>query len=145
MAILSNLKPNKGARHSDRRRGRGDGSGLGGTAGKGHKGQKARTGGRVRRGFEGGQMPLHRRMPKVGFNNIFRVEFDIVNLAQLENLSGEVTVESLKKSGFVSGNRPVKVLGGGKLTKKLNVTVNGFTNSAKAKIEANGGKAEVIK
>lgn len=144
MAVLSSLRPRKGATHARKRSGRGDGSGLGGTAGKGHKGQRARTGGRVRRGFEGGQTPLMRRLPKFGFS---RAQFDIpvaiVNLDQLEKLSGEITPETLRASGLVREER-VKLLGRGKLTKALTVRVHQVSSTAKAAVEAAGGRVEVI-
>lgn len=144
MSLLSQLRPAKGAeKKATKRRGRGDASGQGGTAGKGHKGQLARAGGRVRRGFEGGQMPLHRRLPKFGFNNPFRVEYSVVNLQDLENLSGDVTPESLIKNNLVA-KAPVKILGKGKLTKKLNVRAHKFSETAKNAIESAGGKIEVI-
>ena len=145
---LSNLTPAAGSVHSDNfRRGRGHGSGNGKTAGKGHKGQKARSGGRVRPGFEGGQMPLYRRIPKRGFNNINTKEFETINVCALEvfDNGAEVTMQSLlEKKVIKSVKDGVKILGNGELTKKLSVKVNAFSESAKAKIEANGGTAEVI-
>jgi large subunit ribosomal protein L15 len=125
--------------------GRGRGSGLGQTAGKGHKGQLARSGGKVRRGFEGGQTPLVRRMPKYGFSNVdFQTKYSVVNLSQLEKLTGTVTPESLKEAGLVH-HFPVKILGNGKLSKNLTVKAHKFSNKAKSSIEAAGGKTEVIK
>lgn len=145
MSLLSQLAPKAGAKHYQKRLGRGRGSGLGQTAGKGHKGQLARTGGKVRRGFEGGQTPLVRRLPKYGFSNVdFANRYEIVNLAQLEKLSGTVTPETLKEAGIVH-SFPVKILGNGKLTKALTVKAQKFSNTAKASIEAAGGKIEVIK
>lgn len=145
MSLLSTLAPSPGAKHYPKRVGRGRGSGLGQTAGKGHKGQLARTGGRVRRGFEGGQSPLSRRLPKFGFNNVkFETKYSVVNLSDLEKLSGSVTPESLKELGLVS-KFPVKILGFGKLTKSLTVKAHKFSDTAKASIEAAGGKTEVIK
>ena len=145
---LSNLKPAEGSKQSDNfRRGRGHGSGNGKTAGKGHKGQKARSGGSVRPGFEGGQMPLYRRIPKRGFNNINTKEFETINVCALEvfDNGAEVTIQSLlEKKVIKSVKDGVKILGNGELTKKLSVKVNAFSESAKAKIEANGGTAEVI-
>ncbi|MBR4586889.1 MAG: 50S ribosomal protein L15 [Lachnospiraceae bacterium] len=145
---LSNLTPAAGSVHSDNfRRGRGHGSGNGKTAGKGHKGQKARSGGSVRPGFEGGQMPLYRRIPKRGFNNINTKEFETINVCALEvfDNGAEVTIQSLlEKKVIKSVKDGVKILGNGELTKKLSVKVNAFSESAKAKIEANGGTAEVI-
>lgn len=144
MSLLATLAPKAGSKHYQKRVGRGRGSGLGQTAGKGHKGQLARTGGKVRRGFEGGQTPLYRRMPKFGFNNTdFATVYDIVNLSQLEKLAGTVTPESLKKSGVVHGEL-VKILGQGKLTKALTVRAHKFSETAKKAIEAAGGKTEVI-
>jgi large subunit ribosomal protein L15 len=145
---LSNLTPAEGSVHSDNfRRGRGHGSGNGKTAGKGHKGQKARSGGSIRPGFEGGQMPLYRRIPKRGFNNINTKEIEAINVSALEvfNDGDEVTVKALLENGIIKNPKDgVKVLGNGELTKKLNVKVNAFSASAKAKIEALGGSAEVI-
>jgi large subunit ribosomal protein L15 len=144
MSQLSKLSPAEGSTHYQKRLGRGRGSGLGQTSGKGHKGQLARSGGRVRRGFEGGQTPLHRRLPKFGFNNVdFATRYEIVNLSQLEKLSGTVTPETLKLSGLVHGT-PVKILGHGKLSKALTVKAHKFSEKAKTAIEAAGGKVEVI-
>lgn len=145
MSLLATLAPKEGSRHYPKRLGRGRGSGLGQTAGKGHKGQLARSGGVSRRGFEGGQSPLIRRMPKFGFSNKkFETKFSVVNLAKLESLTGTVTPESLKEAGIVH-KFPVKILGQGKLTKALTVKAHKFSNKAKASIEAAGGKTEVIK
>ena len=145
---LSNLKPADGSKHSDNfRRGRGHGSGNGKTAGKGHKGQKARSGGGTRPGFEGGQMPLYRRIPKRGFTNINSKDIVGINVSALERFDdgAEVTVETLVESGVVSNPRDgVKILGNGELTKKLTVKVHAFSESAKAKIEEAGGTVEVI-
>ena len=145
---LSNLKPADGSKHSDNfRRGRGHGSGNGKTAGKGHKGQKARSGGGTRPGIEGGQMPLYRRIPKRGFTNINSKDIVGINVSALERFDdgAEVTVETLVESGVVSNPRDgVKILGNGELTKKLTVKVNAFSASAKEKIEAAGGSCEVI-
>ena len=144
---LSNLQPAEGSKHSDNfRRGRGHGAGNGKTAGKGHKGQKARSGA-PRIGFEGGQMPLYRRIPKRGFKNRNTKEIVAINVSALEKFDNgsTVTVESLVESGIVSNPRDgVKILGNGELTKKLTVQVNAFSASAKEKIEALGGTAEVI-
>ena len=144
---LSNLRPAEGAKQSDNfRRGRGHGSGNGKTAGKGHKGQKARSGA-PRPGFEGGQMPLYRRIPKRGFTNRNTKEIVAINLSALEVFENDavVSVETLIEAGIVKNPRDgVKVLGNGELTKKLTVQANAFSASAVAKIEANGGKAEVI-
>lgn len=145
---LHELSPAAGATKARKRIGRGAGSGQGKTAGKGHKGQKARAGRGMRAGFEGGQMPLQRRIPKRGFNNIFRKEFAIVNVAALDKAfeAGEtVTIDALVEKGLVKKVLDgVKVLGHGELSKALTVQVNAFSDSAKAKIEAAGGKAEVI-
>ena len=144
---LSNLRPAEGSKHSDNfRRGRGHGSGNGKTAGKGHKGQKARSGA-PRPGFEGGQMPLYRRIPKRGFKNRNSKEIVGINLEVLEVFENDatVTVETLIEAGIVKNPRDgVKILGRGELTKKLNVQANAFSASAKEKIEALGGTAEVI-
>ena len=144
---LSNLKPAEGSKHSDNfRRGRGHGSGNGKTAGKGHKGQKARSGA-PRPGFEGGQMPLYRRIPKRGFTNRntkYVVALNVSDLERFEN-GTTVTVDVLREAGLVKNSFDgVKILGNGELTKKLDVQVNAFSASAKEKIEALGGKAEVI-
>ena len=144
---LSNLRPAEGSKHSDNfRRGRGHGSGNGKTAGKGHKGQKARSVA-PRPGFEGGQMPLYRRLPKRGFKNRNTKEIVGINLGALEKFEdgSTVSVQTLIESGVVKNPRDgVKILGNGELTKKLNVQANAFSASAKEKIEALGGTAEVI-
>ena len=144
---LSNLQPAEGSKHSDNfRRGRGHGSGNGKTAGKGHKGQKARSGD-PRPGFEGGQMPLYRRIPKRGFKCRNSKNIVGINLSYLDRFEdgATVTVETLIENGIVKNPRDgVKILGGGELTKKLTVQVNAYSESAKEKIEALGGKAEVI-
>lgn len=147
MSLLSTLAPAEGSRHYRKRIGRGRGSGMGQTSAKGHKGQIQRSGGRVRRGFEGGQTPLSRRLPKYGFNNHdFRTEYDIVNLAQLEKMSGTVGPEELKKMGLIRSvdNSLVKILGFGELKKTLTVKAHKFSAKAKEQIEKAGGKAEVI-
>ena len=144
---LSNLRPADGSKHSDNfRRGRGHGSGNGKTAGKGHKGQKARSGA-TRPGFEGGQMPLYRRIPKRGFKCINSKEIVGINVDALERFDNDtvVSVETLIEVGIVKNPRDgVKILGNGELTKKLTVQANAFSAGAKEKIEALGGKAEVI-
>ena len=144
---LSNLRPADGSKQSDNfRRGRGHGSGNGKTAGKGHKGQKARSGG-TRPGFEGGQMPLYRRIPKRGFTNRNSKDIEAVNVSALERFDNdtEVTIATLIEAGVIKDAKDgVKILGNGELTKKLTVKVNAFSEGAKAKIEALGGKAEVI-
>ena len=144
---LSNLRPADGSKQSDNfRRGRGHGSGNGKTAGKGHKGQKARSGA-TRPGFEGGQMPLYRRIPKRGFTNRNSKEIIGINVSALEVFENDtvVTIETLKEAGIVKNAKDgVKILGTGELTKKLTVQANAFSAGAVAKIEAVGGKAEVI-
>ena len=144
---LQDLKPAVGSTTAPKRLGRGVGSGLGKTSGKGHKGAKARSGGGKGPGFEGGQMPFVRRVPKRGFTNIFRKEFATVNVESLNIFEDgtEVTVESLMNAGLVRKLLDgVKIMGSGELTRKLTVKANKFTGSAKEKIEALGGKAEVI-
>ncbi len=144
---LSNLRPAEGSKQSDNfRRGRGHGSGNGKTAGKGHKGQKARSGS-PRPGFEGGQMPLYRRIPKRGFTNRNTKEIVGINVSALERFESgaEVTIETLIEAGIVKNPRDgVKILGYGEITKKLNVKANAFSEGAKQKIEALGGTCEVI-
>ncbi|HXG51049.1 MAG TPA: 50S ribosomal protein L15 [candidate division Zixibacteria bacterium] len=145
---LSDLKPAAGSKKKRKRVGRGDGSGHGKTSGRGHKGQGARSGGNVAPGFEGGQMPLQRRLPKRGFHNPFRVETAVVNLKQLEEVfpaGAEVTPEALAEAGLVRGRgKRVKILGDGSLTKALTVKAHGFSASAREKIEGCGGKIELI-
>ena len=141
---LHNLKTNPGSKHRIKRLGKGESSGLGKTAGKGHKGQKARSGGGVRVGFEGGQMPLNRRLPKRGFNNVrFADKVVVVNTAHLQKFFEEgdtVNEESLRAKGFVKGAfDQIKVLGNGDLAKKLTVSVDALSASAKEKIEKAGG------
>ena len=145
---LSNLKPNKGSRHARKRVGRGQGSGHGKMSSRGEKGQKSRSGYSRMLGFEGGQMPLHRRVPKRGFTNIFKVEYSVVNVADLEKVfdaGATVDVEALRAAGLIRGRRRVKILGNGELKKKLTVHVNKFSESAKSKIEAAGGTCQEIK
>ena len=145
---LHELSPVEGSKKRSKRIGRGHGSGWGKTAGKGHKGQKARSGGSIRPGFEGGQMPLQRRVPTRGFNNIFAKNVVAINLSVLNrkfNDGDTVDVEALKAAGVVkNGFDAVKILGNGKIEKKLTVKLSAFSESAKAAIEAAGGKAEVI-
>jgi large subunit ribosomal protein L15 len=145
---LSNLKPPRGAKHAKKRIGRGQGSGQGKTAGRGHKGAQSRSGYKFKRGFEGGQMPLHRRVPKRGFHNPFRVEYDVVNLDTLAakfDAGATVTPELLREHGLVPGGaRPVKVLARGDVGKKLTVRAHKFSGKAAEKIAAAGGAAEVI-
>ncbi|MEO6194874.1 MAG: 50S ribosomal protein L15 [Thermoanaerobaculia bacterium] len=141
---LHDLSPAKGSKHSKKRVGRGPGSGLGKTAGRGEKGQKSRTGYSSRPGFEGGQMPLVRRVPKRGFTNIWRSEYAVVNLSQLAELEGDITPESLRELGLVRAGRKVKVLGDGEIAKPLRVVANKFSKSAREKIEAAGGRCEEL-
>jgi len=142
---LEELKPSKGARKKSKRVGRGPGSGSGKTAGKGHKGQKARSGGVKGPGFEGGQMPLQRRLPKRGFTNIFRKEYAVVNLGDLSELSGTITPETLMEQGIVRHAKSgIKILGVGELKSALTIRAHKFSKSAIDKIQAAGGKAEVI-
>jgi large subunit ribosomal protein L15 len=143
---VQDLRPAPGATRSRKRVGRGPGSGHGKTAGRGNKGQKSRSGYRHQRGFEGGQMPLHRRVPKRGFTNIFRTEYDVVNLSALDRFdAGEsVTPEKLAERRLAHGRRPVKILGDGELKKALTVSAHKFSASAKSRIEAAGGTCEVL-
>lgn len=144
---LSNLKPAPGSKKKRKRVGRGDGSGHGKTSCRGHKGQGARSGGNTPPGFEGGQMPLQRRVPKRGFRNPFRKSASIINLGQLEVFASgsEVTPEILLERGLVRGkDERIKILGDGSLSKPLTVKAHGFSSKAKEKIEALGGKAELI-
>ncbi len=144
---LNNLKPKKGARHARKRVGRGPGSGNGKTAGRGEKGQKSRSGFSRALGFEGGQMPLHRRLPKRGFTNIFKTEYAVVNVSDLERFDNGATVDEgvLRKAGLVKGrNEGIKVLGDGTLTKKLTVHATKFSASARKQIEAAGGTCQEI-
>lgn len=144
---LHELSPAIGSKKVAKRIGRGHGSGQGKTAGKGHKGQKARSGGGVRPGFEGGQMPLHRRIPKRGFNNIFAQKIVAVNIAALNAFEdgAQVDAQALINAGIIKKEYDgIKILSNGKLTKKLNVKASAFSESARQKIEEVGGKAEVI-
>jgi large subunit ribosomal protein L15 len=145
---LNNLRPPKGATHAKKRIGRGQGSGNGKTAGRGHKGAKSRSGFKFKRGFEGGQMPLHRRVPKRGFHNPFRVEYDVVNLdtlGQKFEAGAVVTPGSLREAGLLpGGNRPVKVLARGEVGKQLTIHAHKFSGKAAEKIAAAGGATQVI-
>ena len=144
---IHDLSPVKGSTHVDKRKGRGHGTGNGKTAGRGHKGQKARSGGGVRIGFEGGQMPLARRIPKRGFHNIFAKPLESVNVSALNQFEdgAEVDAQALLNARILSKCvYGVKILGNGEITQKLTVKANAFSESAKAKIEAAGGKAEVV-
>ncbi|HET7434982.1 MAG TPA: 50S ribosomal protein L15 [Thermoanaerobaculia bacterium] len=143
---LSNLKPKKGARHAKKRVGRGPGSGHGKTASRGEKGQKSRSGYSSKRGFEGGQMPLHRRIPKRGFTNIFKKENAVVNVSDLERFDNGATVDeaALRQAGLVKGrfDGGVKILGDGELSKKLTVVAEKFSESARKAIEGAGGTCQ---
>jgi len=143
---LHTLKPAVGSRKNRKRIGRGSGSGTGKTSGRGHKGQRSRSGSTKRPGFEGGQMPLHRRLPKFGFTNIFKKEVQIVNVADLGRCdSAEITADSLKEAGLIKNTRtPVKMLGDGSVDKAFTVKLPAFSKSAVKKIEDAGGKVEVI-
>lgn len=145
---LNNLKPAEGSKFNRKRVGRGPGSGNGKTAGRGYKGAQSRSGWKYKRGFEGGQMPLHRRVPKRGFTNIFRTEYDVVNLDQLDKLfdkGATVTVDALRDAGIVSSRTAlVKVLGRGEVTKALTVQAHKFSGKAAEKLAAAGGKAEAL-
>ncbi len=145
MLTLSNLSPQKGANKNRKRLGRGVGTGHGKTAGRGHKGFKSRSGSGIKPGFEGGQMPLQRRLPKRGFTNIFRKEYVIVSLSQLDSFDGseEINTASLVKAGFAKKGALVKVLANGEVTKAVNVMVDKISDSAKNKIEAAGGKVTI--
>lgn len=141
---LNNLKPAKGSTHHDKRIGRGAGSGHGGYSTRGNKGAQSRSGYTRKLGFEGGQMPLQRRLPKFGFTNLKRVEFKPINLSTLEELASkngvaEINIDTLIAAGFISGNDKVKILGNGTLTKALTVTAHAFSKSAEAAIAAAGG------
>jgi large subunit ribosomal protein L15 len=142
---LSNLRPPKGATANKKRVGRGMGSGMGKTSARGHKGQRSRSGSRMMRGFEGGQMPLHRRLPKRGFTNIFRVEYVVLNLDRLAELGeSKVTLEMLVQKRLIGKNDMVKVLGDGELKSALTVQAHKFSKSAQEKIAKSGGEAQTI-
>ncbi len=142
---LSNVHAPKKASANRKRVGRGMGSGMGKTSTRGHKGQRSRSGSRMMRGFEGGQMPLHRRLPKRGFTNIFRTEYTIVSLEKLAGL-GEATItpDVLRKAGVVKGKAPIKILGDGEVSTALTVHAHKFSKSAQQKITKAGGKVEVL-
>jgi large subunit ribosomal protein L15 len=145
MAELHDLSPSSGSRRPRKRVGRGPGSGRGKTSTRGEKGQKARSGGSVHPMFEGGQMPLHRRIPKRGFKNINRVEYQVVNVRDLERFDGTVSPEALKDAGLIgSATKPVKILGVGEVAKSLSVSAHAFSGSAQTKIEGAGGSVVVI-
>lgn len=145
---LSNLKAASGSTHSEKRIGRGQGSGHGGTSTRGHKGAKSRSGYSQKRGFEGGQMPLHRRLPKFGFTNIHKIEYKAINLSAIEQLAAKgittITKAELHEAGLISRNDVVKILGDGVLTSKVEITVNKFSKTAIAAIQAAGGSATTI-
>lgn len=141
---LSNLKPASGSTKSRKRIGRGQGSGYGGTSTRGHKGAKSRSGYHRKIGFEGGQMPLYRLIPKFGFKNINRVEYDVINLDDLERLSNNLGTDDLTIDILRSSKKPVKVLGRGEVNKALNISVNAISQSAKASIESKGGVVTII-
>ena len=145
---LNELSPAKGARKNRKRVGRGTGSGLGKTAGRGHKGQKSRSGGNIPAWFEGGQLPLTRRLPIKGFTNPTRREYEVVNLSDLERsgLEGTVTIAVLRAAGIATrSKKPVKILGMGEVTKALDLKVNAVSAKAREKIEAAGGSIELVK
>ncbi len=145
---LNELKPAEGARRKKRRIGRGPGSGSGKTSGRGHKGQKSRSGGSIPAWFEGGQMPLARRLPMKGFTSMSRKTFEVINVCDLERsgLEGEVTVDVLRASGVVRGTRgKVKVLANGEITRAITLKVNAVSAKAREKVEAAGGTIELIK
>ena len=146
MLTLGNLSPKAGSTRQIKRLGRGPGSGHGKTAGRGHKGFKSRSGSGVKPGFEGGQMPLQRRLPKKGFNNIFRKEFELVSLTQLDTFDKDtvVTIEALVEAGIVKKNTLVKILANGEITKAITVQVNKASATAQAKIEAAGGTLTIV-
>ena len=142
---LSTLRAPKSANSNKKRVGRGMGSGIGKTSGRGHKGQRSRSGSRIMRGFEGGQMPLHRRVPKRGFTNIFKTEYTVLNLDRIASLGEKnVTQELLVKAGFAGKNDLIKVLGNGELKGAVTIHAHKFSKSAEEKIAKAGGKAEVI-
>ena len=148
MIGLNSLRPSAGSTQSKKRRGMGMGSGLGKTAGRGYKGQKSRSGARSKRGFEGGQMPLHRRLPKRGFTNIFRKEYAILNLDRLKEFpaGSHITPDILLEKGVIRKIRDgVKILGGGELQRPLNISAHLFSKSAQEKINKAGGTIEVLK
>jgi large subunit ribosomal protein L15 len=146
MAELHDLKPSKGSHRDRKRGGRGPGSGTGKTSGRGHKGQKARSGASIPAGFEGGQMPLQRRIPKRGFTPLDRSEYQVVNIRALEDVPGdEVSPETLHAQGLIGSlKEPLKILGDGELTRALTVSAHAFSASAREKIEAAGGSAKVL-
>jgi len=144
---LNNLRPAEGATKNRKRIGRGTGSGRGGTSTRGHKGDKARSGAKEKRHFEGGQTPMQRRLPKRGFQNINRIDYVPLNLSQLEKMAQQsdiINVESLQAAGFAKTTDKIKVLGNGKLTSKVNITVHAISASAQAAVEAAGGSVQLV-
>jgi large subunit ribosomal protein L15 len=142
---LSSVHAPRKSTEKPKRVGRGMGSGMGKTATRGHKGQRSRSGSRMLRGFEGGQMPLHRRLPKRGFRNVFRTEYTIVSLAKLRDLAETtITPELLRQVGLIKGNSPIKILGDGELRKAITVRAHKFSRSAQEKITRAGGNFEVV-
>ena len=145
---LNEIRPKEGSTQKDWRRGRGPGSGNGKTAGRGHKGQKSRSGSSMRPGFEGGTMPLYRRIPKRGFNNIFRLEYAVINVDRLETAfedGARVTPEALRECGVIhGGTKLIKILGDGELSKKLTVVAHKVSKTAQSKIESKGGTVEIL-
>ena len=142
---LNELKPSPGSRHRRKRVGRGVGSGHGKTSCRGHKGQKSRSGGDIRPGFEGGQTPLYRRIPKRGFSHIVKNEYIIINISDLKDFEGEITLQHFINAGFIKNDKErVKILGDGNIEKTINVQAHAFSKSAKEKIEKAGGKAVII-
>ena len=145
MADLHDLSPSQGSHRNRKRIGRGNGSGHGGTSTKGHKGQKARSGGSIHPRREGGQMPLIRRIPKRGFKPLDRTEYQVINVRDLERVEGDVSPETLKAAGLIGSlKKPVKVLGQGEVAKAVSVSAHAFSGSARAKIEAAGGSVTVV-
>jgi len=145
MSLLSELKPYPGSVKQKKRKGRGKGSGKGGTSARGHKGQRARKSGNLPAGFEGGAMPLARRLPKYGFTNTpFKTTYEILNLSQLNKLSGEVNPEELVKKGWIKKNKKLKILGQGELSKALQVKAHKFSKKAKEEIEKAGGQVHIL-
>ncbi|MFN8310266.1 MAG: 50S ribosomal protein L15 [Chitinophagales bacterium] len=147
---LHNLKPAAGSTKTKKRLGRGQGSNTGGTAGRGHKGAGSRSGYKSKKGFEGGQMPLQRRIPKTGFKNFNRVEFEVLNLGKVQEVAkkwnlSEITVENLRANKLVKKSALVKILAAGEFTAKINVSVHAISESAKAKVESLGGTVTIVK
>lgn len=146
MITLGNLSPNRGSNKEKKRVGRGYGSGNGKTAGRGHKGARARSGYKSKPGFEGGQMPLQRRLPKIGFTNKFSKEYTLISLSQLNNFeeNSEITLEVLVKAGMAKNNQQIKILANGEIKKALKVRISSISENAKSMIESAGGKVELV-